>query len=72
MPVGVLDNKGERLTETLVEVVYLLVAVAACNGAHLGEADAQYGVVRKVDDKLADERRCPERERESLDSLLEA
>ena len=53
---GVFDNKGERLTETLVAVVYLLVAVAACNGAHLEEADAQYGVVRKVNDKLTDER----------------
>ena len=66
MPVGIFDDEGERLAETLVEVVYLLVAVAACNGAHLEEADAQYCVVRKVDDKLADERRCPERERESL------
>ena len=56
MLIGVLDNKGERLTETLVAVVYLLVAVAACNGAHLEEADAQYGVVCKVNDKLTDER----------------
>ena len=54
MPVGIFDDEGERLTETLVAVVYLLVAVAACNGAHLEEADAQYGVVCKVNDKLTD------------------
>lgn len=59
--VGIFDDEGERLAEALVAVIRLLVAVAACDGAHLKEADAQYGVIRKVDDKLADER-----EREGL------
>ena len=72
MPVGIFDDEGERLTETLVEVVYLLVAGAACNGAHLEEADAQYCVVRKVDDKLADEHVAPSGSVKASDSLLEA